>query len=196
MDQALGAGRPPCASYLGSCVRRRSAAASSDSVRAGAAAHRARLQGVIDAEQGLVLGDARHAGRQRRPVDARLLAGAAANRAQGRSARCGAELRFLGWEGAEVTAVVPSRASNAVAVLHVRRGARLGGFIALGRVLALLLARLPALLGALLALAMVETVEVGVPTHADFDEAVLVADRVLALLLAKLLARLATNIYF
>jgi len=116
----------------GSCARRRSAAASSD--LAGAAAHRARHRRVPDAKLGLlgarcrvigVRGDARHAGRQRRPVVARLLAQVAADRAQGRSGRCGAELRFLGGEGAEVTAVVPSRASNAVAVLHVRRGARL-----------------------------------------------------------------------
>ena len=101
---------------------------------AGAAAHRARGLGVRDAE--LVLlglarvigrrGDALHAGRQRkRQVVARLRAQVAADRAQGRSARPGAELGLLGGEAAEVIHRA-SRASNAVAVQHARRGARLG----------------------------------------------------------------------
>ena len=54
-----------------------------------------------------------------------LRAQVAADRAQGRSARRGAELGLLGGEAAEVIHRA-SRASNAVAVQHARRGARLG----------------------------------------------------------------------
>ena len=51
------------------------------------------------------------------------------------------------------------------------------GLTALGRFrLAVLLAPLPALLGALLVLVFVDTVEFGAPTHAEFVVAVLVAD--------------------
>ena len=87
----------------------RVAAASSDLV-AGAAAHRARGQGVRDAELRLLGGTrsvhrvgARLAEIQReRRVGARLRAQVAADRAQGRSARPGAELGLLGGEAAEV----------------------------------------------------------------------------------------------
>ena len=110
----------------------RVAAASSDLV-AGVAAHRARGQGVRDAELRLLGGtrsvhrvDARLAEIQRkRRVGARLRAQVAAERAQGRSARPGAELGLLGGEAPKVIDRA-SRASNAVAVQHVRRGARLG----------------------------------------------------------------------
>ena len=110
----------------------RVAAASSDLV-AGAAAHRARGQGRRDAELDLLglarvfgrRGDALHAERQlQRRVGARLRARVAADRAQGRSARPGAELGLLGGEAVEVIDRA-SRASNAEAVQHVRR-ARLG----------------------------------------------------------------------
>ena len=78
---------------------------------AGVAAHRARGQGRRDAELDLLgvarvfgrRGDAVHAERQRkRRVGARLRAQVAADRAQGRSARPGAELGLLGGEAAEV----------------------------------------------------------------------------------------------